>query len=87
MAISAYNPTGTLKQCVRTPRLAVIEFVLDSLPHLGTAGEVLHLTLAPNYVVAPSRLHHELIFFEVGDANLDEHTSRISEITKGLQEG
>jgi hypothetical protein len=57
MATSATNPGGPRRQRVRSPRLVIIEFVLDDLPHIGTTGQLLYLSLAQNYVVAPDRLH------------------------------
>jgi hypothetical protein len=85
MATSATNPGGPRRQRVRSPQLAIIEFVLDDLPHIGTTGQLLYLSLAQNYVVAPDRLHHELIFFEIDPNNLGKHTKRMSEIVEGLQ--
>ena len=85
MATSAINPANPRKQRVRSPRLVIIEFVLDDLSHMGTTGQLLYLSLAQNYVVAPGRLHHELIFFEIDPNDLDKHTKRMSEIVVGLQ--
>jgi hypothetical protein len=85
MATSATNPEGPRRQRVRSPRLVIIEFVLDDLPHIGTTGQLLYLSLAQNYVVAPDRLHHELIFFEIDPNNLGKHTERMSKIVEGLQ--
>lgn len=87
MAINAHNPAGPLKQRVKTPRLVIIEFVLDELPHVGTAGQLLHLSLVQNYMVEPSKLHHELIFFEVAPTCLDEHAARMAKIVKELEKG
>lgn len=84
MAINAHNPANARKQRIKTPKLVIIEFVLDGLPHVGTAGHMLYLSLAQNYMVEPSKLHHELIFFDTG-TGLDEHTARMLEIVKELQ--
>jgi hypothetical protein len=74
MAISAQNPAGARKQCIRTPSLVIIEFVLDQLPNIGTAGQLLHLSLAQNYLVVPHKLHHELIFFNLSSEDqLGQH--------------
>lgn len=86
MAISAHNPANPWKQHIRTPRLVIIEFVLDQLPHIGTAGQLLYLSLVQNYAVEPSRLHHELIFFEIGDSHgLDVHAAHMSKIVEELK--
>lgn len=85
MATSAHNPANPRKQRVRSPRLVIIEFVLNDLSHMGTTGQILQLTLAQNYVATQDRLHHELIFFEINPNNLDDHTSRMSKIMEELQ--
>lgn len=86
MTIDAHNPTGARKQRVRTPRLVIIEFVLDQLPHVGTTGQLLHLSLAQNYLMSPDKFHHELIFFEIGDQTaLEKHAKYMSRIVGQLQ--
>lgn len=88
MAISAHNPANARKQRVRTPSLVIIEFVLDELPNVGTAGQLLHLSLVQNYVVTPKKLHHELIFFNIsGQDQPDSHAIRMAKITEKLQKG
>lgn len=88
MTISAHNPAYGRKQRVNTPHLAIIEFVLDQLPHVGTAGQLLYLSLIPNYILAPSRLHHELIFFNINNSGtLKDHSKRMCEAAKKLRNG
>jgi hypothetical protein len=87
MAISAHNPTSARKSRVRTPSLTIIEFVLDQLPNVGTAGQLLHLSLAQNYMVVPDKLHHELIFFNINDDQVEKHTKRMAKIVKELRKG
>ena len=87
MAVVAHNPANTLKQRMKTPSLVIIEFVLGTLPHIGTTGEVLRLSLAQNYSVTPHKLHHELIFFDINDADqLEEHTAHVSDTVKRLSQ-
>jgi hypothetical protein len=87
MSISAHNPAYGHKQRVNTPHLAIIELVLDQLPHVGTAGQLLHLALMQNYTSAPSRLHHELVFFDVNDTNaLESHVAAMTKIAKKLKD-
>jgi hypothetical protein len=84
MAISAHNPAAARKQRVKTPHLTIIELVLDQLPHVGTAGQLLYLSLIQNYATDSSKLHHELIFFDVGNG-LDAHNMKMSQAVKELQ--
>jgi len=85
MGISAHNPANACKQRVKTPSLVIIEFVLDQLPHIGTAGQLLYLSLTQNYMVTPSKLHHKLIFFDISSTDqLDGHAARVSKIVEGL---
>jgi hypothetical protein len=86
MAVAAHQSPYPLKQRVQMPPLVIIEFVLDQLPHSGTAGQLLHLSLAQSYIAAPERLHHELIFFDIGDAQKGrEHDKRVVQIVGNLQ--
>jgi hypothetical protein len=83
MSISTYNPANAQKQRIRTPSLIIIEFVYDQLPHTGTAGQLLYLSLVQNYAVAPEKLHHELIFFDISTTGqLVDHTAQASEAAK-----
>ena len=59
MAITAHNPAYGRKQCLEAPHLAIIKLILDPLPHIGTADQLLYLSLVQNYVHAPSQLVHE----------------------------
>lgn len=64
MAVASHNVTSTIKNRLRTPRLVIIEFVLDSLWDIGSAGQMLFLSLAPNYVGSNRKnIHHECIRF------------------------
>lgn len=85
MAIMAHNPTTPRKQRVQTPSLVIIEFVLGQLPHLGTAGQLLHLSLMQNYVVEPERLHYEVIKFELNSSDaLKTHNKYVRGVVKEL---
>jgi hypothetical protein len=85
IAISAHNPAGSLKQRVRSPSLVIIEFVFGQLPKVGTAGQLLHLSIIQNYTVTPSKLHHELIPFDIAQDQLDMHTGNMTKIVKELK--
>lgn len=88
MAIASHNVTATVKNRLRTPRLAIIEFILDELSETGNTGKMLHLSLVSNY---PSEkrgdLHHEVIRFNLhNDKAIGEHQAfvkkRVGELRK-----
>lgn len=86
MTVTAHNATTPRKQRVKTPSLVIIEFVLDQLPHRGTAGQLLHLSLMQNYVVERDRIHYEDIYFELNSPGaLEKHTKRVEKVIKKLQ--
>lgn len=86
MGISAHNIANPRKQRIKTPHLVIIEFVLDQLPHVGTAGELLYLSLTPNYQATPAKLYHELIFFNISDGKeLGKHIKHMARVAKKLQ--
>jgi hypothetical protein len=86
MAIVAHHPANPLKQRFSTPPLAIIEFVLDQLPHNGTPGQLLHLSLTQNYIASPDQLHHELIFFNICDDDvLAGYTAEMAKTAERLQ--
>ena len=86
MAINAHNLTNARKQRVRTPTLVIIEFTLTQLLHIGTTSQLLHLSLAKNYMVVPERLHHESVLFDIGSADeMAKHAAMVSKLVKELQ--
>lgn len=86
MAIAAHHPANPIKQRFRTPSLVIIEFVLEQLPHNGTAGQLLHLSLTQGYTAAPDQLHHQLIFFDIGTPEeLSSNITRMANIVNELQ--
>jgi len=88
MAVSANTPAYGWKQWVKTPRLAIVEFVLDQLPHVGTAGQLLHLAVMQHYLLAPSRLHHEQVFFNIkNNSALDHHAVEMAKLAANLEQG
>ena len=87
MEITAHNPTNPQKQQVRAPSLVIIEFILDTLPHIGTAGQLLYLSLMQNYGVNPSDLYHQMIFFDVVNGMpLKKHKKLVSNVVKDFWE-
>jgi hypothetical protein len=80
MVVTAHNVTATVKNRLKTPRLAIIEFILEGLPTTGSAGQLLHLSLAPNYTQNPQDLHYEQVAFDIKDAAAqDNHQVTVSE--------
>lgn len=88
MVITASYPAQPLKQRFRTPSLVIIEFVLGALPQIGTAGQLLYLSLIQNYIHTPERLCHKQIPYDIGGTEaLEAHTTQIVKIVKELQKG
>ncbi|KAF9779910.1 hypothetical protein BJ322DRAFT_1024319 [Thelephora terrestris] len=70
MEVATHNLTSTYKNRLRTPRLVIIEFILESLVDTGTAGSMLFMSLVSNYTREhKGNIHHEKILF---DLNNDE---------------
>ena len=67
MDMVVQNLGTTVKNWVKTPKLVIVEFILDVLPKTGSAGQLLYLSLAPNYEQNPHDLHHEPILFNLKD--------------------
>ena len=66
MVLASHNVTPTIKNRLRTPHLVTIEFVLDNLWDIGSAGQMLFLSLAPNYIGSNRQnIHHECIQFNL----------------------
>ena len=66
MAIAAHNPAYGRKQRIKAPRLAIIKLILDPLPHIRTAGQLLYLSLVQNYMHAVmDMVIFRMIFFEL----------------------
>ena len=89
MATATHLPVNGYKQHVKTPLLAIIELVLAALPYrLGTSGDLLRISMAPNYMASPDGIFHEIIDFELsnGDARA-KHLKRMDKVTRKLQKG
>lgn len=86
MVITAHRPPNPMKQRARMPSLVIIEFILEALPHVGTAGQLLHLSLAQSYIEKPDRLHHEPIFFDIADsAKHAQHINNVADTVEKLR--
>lgn len=63
--MSAHNVAAAAKSRLRTPRLVIIEFILEELSPTGNTGKMLYLSLASNYSVKRLQdIHHEQICFD-----------------------
>ena len=79
--------TNPQKQRVRVPSLVIIEFILDALPHVRTASQLLYLSLMQNYAVNPSDLCHQMVFFNfVSGMPLKKHKKLVSNVVKDFRE-
>jgi hypothetical protein len=89
MVIAAHNPVNPRKQRLRTPQLVIVELILEELPYrLGTAGDLLQISLGSNYQAAPHRICHEMIDFEISSGKaLTKHSARVASLVRQLQKG
>lgn len=85
MDINSHNMTPTIKCRLRTPRLVIIEFILEELPDISTPGQMLYLSLAPNYLGDKKDLHHEIIRFDLKSEDaIQEHMAHVSDRVRAL---
>lgn len=88
MVLTSHNVTPTIKNRLRTPRLVIIEFVLDELSDVGSAGQMLYLSLVPNYTRdTRHNIRHESIKFDLkNDKATATHMKSVSKKLKNLQQ-
>ena len=85
MLVNSHNVTASFKNRLRTPRLVIIEFILEELPDVGSPGQMLHLSLLPNYTSAKD-LHHEKVRFDIKNSKaLDKHQASVSKRVEKLR--
>jgi hypothetical protein len=86
MEIRSHNIQPSIQNRLRTPRLVIIEFILEGLPDVGTPGQMLYLSLAPNYIGEKTRLLHEKIRFDLkNDTAVQKHIKAVSERVKAMK--
>jgi hypothetical protein len=79
MEIRSHNIQPSIQNRLRTPRLVIIEFILEGLPDVGTPGQMLYLSLAPNYI-------SEKIRFDLkNDTAVRKHIKAVSERVKAMK--
>jgi hypothetical protein len=86
MPVAAHNPAGPLKRRVRTPRLVIIELVLEDIRPATTSGTMLYQSAMDFYRGIESRIHHVLVSFNIHPDNMSKHGLVMQELTKRLQE-
>ena len=77
--VTAHNIGASFRNRLRTPRLLIIEFVLRELEESGTAGQMLHLSLKPNYIKEKKRsLYHVKVLFDLKNSRaISRHQSTV----------
>jgi len=86
MHVTTHNLNAAVKNRLRTPRLVILEFTLSELPARGSPGQLLELSLAPNYVPNPEDLHYEQVVFDIkDDAAFETHTLSVANKVAKLQ--
>ena len=88
MAINAPYPAEPLKQRIRTPRLAIVELILEEMSsRFGTAGDLLRISLGPNYQAADTEISHSIIKFDLGNEMAStEHRKKMASLARQLQD-
>ena len=88
MRIVAHNVNATVRNRLRTPRLVIIEFSLRDLPTKGSPGQLLHLSLVPNYALNPLDLRYEHLMIDIRDATtpFDKHRAAVQKVVDKLRE-
>lgn len=85
MTVVSHNVMESLASRIKTPRLVIIEFILSDLPAIGSAGQMLYLSLVPNYVNKKD-LHHEQIIFDLKNEEvITEHVEFVAETVRRLK--
>ena len=86
MALSSHSTAPSLKARFQTPHLVIIEFILDELLDVGSTGQMLYMSLTPNYLKNKEDIHLEKIRFNLKneDAILD-HIQHVSDRVKELK--
>src|SRR5882757_8293167 len=87
MAVNAHNMTSTILNQLWTPRLVILEFILKDLSNIGTVGQLLHLSLLPNYTrESRDSLHHEQIIFDLNsNQEISDHVSLMKDRVRNLK--
>lgn len=88
MVINAPYPADPLKQRVRTPRLAILELILEQMSsRFGTAGDLLRISLGPNYQAANTEISHSIIKFDLGNETASaEHRRKMATLARQLRD-
>lgn len=71
LTITSHNIQPSLKNRLRTPRLLILEFCLRELPEKGSPGQMLYLSLSPNYI-READLHYERVSFDLNNEGAKE---------------
>lgn len=87
MLINAHNIPANIKSRLRTPRLVIIEFVLNELSDVGSTGELLYLSLVTSYTQENRKsIHYERIGFDLkNDRAIGKHMAYVSKRVRELE--
>lgn len=87
MAIASHNVPASIKSRLKSPRLLIIEFILQELVDVGSPGQMLYMSLVPNYIKTNrNSIHYEQIAFNLKNSRVtDKHMASVSAIVKKLK--
>jgi hypothetical protein len=70
---------------INASSLAIVEFVLESLPQLGTPGHVLFTYLQASFTSNPDDLKYFKCPFDIDPGNLEPHEEKKSALAAALK--
>jgi len=87
MAIKSHNIAASIKVRVGTPRLLILEFILKELVDVGSPGQMLYMSLVPNYIHSNRKsIHHERIAFDLkNERAISTHMKSVSRKVQTLK--
>ena len=80
MLVKTHNVAPGVKCRLRTPVLVIIEFILEDVVDMASAGQMMFLSLAANYTAESRKnIHHEKIVFDLkSDSAIVDHSRSVS---------
>jgi hypothetical protein len=88
MLIKAHNIAPKIKNRLRTPRLVIIEFILEELLDNGSVGQQLYWSLASNYTKdnRKSICYEQISFNLKNDVVIQGHVAHVSQRVQAIKE-
>jgi hypothetical protein len=87
MIIHAHNTAPSFKNRLKTPRLVILEFLLEELSVTASPGEILFQSLAANYVSKRKKniQHRKIVFDFKNDLMRQAHEQTLETMVRKLE--